>query len=374
MGKTWLKSMCGNWGTLLNRKFLVGVHLALAFGFALALLGLVVSPASLVAAQAPIDAEVEFFVQQEDNLTEDNLTEEEETPLTVGDQVKLRLEVIHPTDSQVVLPQLETQWGAFEVLDQTAPETIDNEDGTATTGKDISVTLFQPGSFQTLPLVVTHRKPDGSIEELAAPVIQVRVTSVLTEEVALRDLKPQAELPVPPLWPWVVGGLLLTMLLTGLLVGLGLIYYHRRQKRVLVPEMVAPVIDTRPPHVIAHAELDRIEALNLPAQNQVKEHYSLVDACLRRYIEGRYQIPALEQTSGEIRFAFKQAGVPTRAVNSFMAIFFESDLVKFARYVPPMEEVVHLIGRARAVVDTTTPRPLEAEPASQVPVKTEVKR
>ncbi len=366
MGETWLKSVLGKLVTLLNRKFLAGVRLVP--GFVLALWVLLISPAWPVAAQAPIDAEVEFFVQQ------DNPPEEEETPLTVGDQVKLRLEVIHPTNSQVVLPQLETQWGEFEVLDQTAPETIDNEDGTATTGKDIVVTLFQPGSFQTPPLVVTHRKPDGSIEELAAPVIPVRVSSVLTEELALRDLKPQAELPVPPLWPWVVGGLLLTMLLTGLLVGIGMILYHRRQKHLLVPEMVAPVIDTRPPHVIAHAELDRIEALNLPAHNQVKEHFSLVDACLRRYIEGRYQIPALEQTSGEIRFAFKHAGIPTRAVNSFMTIFFESDLVKFARYVPPAEEVAHLIGKARAVVDITTPRPVEAEVAAHVPEKTGVKQ
>lgn len=358
-----MRSASKNLGILLNRQLSAGFIPALVFGLALALLTSLASP---VAAQAPIDAEVEFFVQRDD------LPEEDETPFTIGDQVKLRLEVVHPTNSQVVLPQLETQWGAFEVLAQTAPETRDNEDGTATTGKDIIVTLFQPGSFQTPSLVVTHRKSDGSIEELAAPVIPVSVSSVLTEELSLRDLKPQAELPLPPLWPWVVGGLLLTMVLTGLMVGIGLILYHRRQKGLLVPQMVAPVIDTRPPHVIAHAELDRIEALNLPAQNQVKEHYSLVDACLRRYIEGRYQIPAMEQTSGEIRFAFKQAGIPTRAVNSFMAIFFESDLVKFARYVPPVEEVSHLIGKARAIVDTTTPRPLEDEVASKVRVKEEV--
>lgn len=316
-----------------------------------------------VTAQTLPDAEVDFYVVRPDNA--------EDEPLTVGDQIRLRLEVSHPSTSKVALPQLEKEWGAFEVLDQSAPETIDNEDGTATTGKDIVVTLFQPGRFQTPPLVITHRQPDGSVEELAAPVIPVRVTSVLTEELALRDLKPQAELPLPPIWPWVVGGLLLTMLLAGLLAGIGLILYHNRQRRLAGSELALPIIDTRPPEVIAHAELDRIEALNLPAQNQIKEHYSLVDTCLRRYIEGRYHIPALEQTTGEIRAAFRQSGVPTRAVNGFMIIFGESDLVKFARYMPPREDVRQIIGKARAIVDTTTPAPVIALPP--VPARPEVK-
>ncbi len=304
-------------------------------------------------AQEARDAEVEFYVR-----------ERPEGVLTVGDQVTLRLEVTHPSASRIVLPQLEREWGPFEVLDQAAPETVNHEDGTATTGKDIVVTLFQPGRFQTPPLVVTHRKPDGSLEELAAPVVQLRVTSVLTEESVLQDLKPQAAMVVPPLWPWIVGGLLLTMFLTGLLAGTGLWVYHRWQKRAAAPALAAPFVDTRPPEVIALSELDRIETLNLPAQNQVKEHYSLVDGCLRRYIEGRYQFPALEQTTGEIRTAFKKSALPIRVIGNFMSLLTESDLVKFARYVPPAEEVDRLIGRARAFIHATTPEP---EPLPDTP-------
>jgi hypothetical protein len=309
-----------------------------------------------VAAQSP-DAKVEFFIKSP-----------ADKPITVGDQITLRLEITHPLDSRVALPQVERQWQAFEVIDQTAPEVVDNGDGTATTGKEIVVTLFQPGQYQTPDLVVTHRKPDGSIEELAAPVIPIQVTSILTEDLALRDLKSQAELPVPPIWPWVLAGLWLAMVLAVLLTLAGLWLYRRWQGRpVPVALAPAPFIDTRPPEVIAHAELDRIEALNLPAQHRIKEHYILVAACLRRYIEGRYEIPALEQTTGELRDAFRKSEAPMRDVSGFMSLLTESDLVKFARYIPQPADVYGLINKARTIVDVTTPKP-EPQTTSSTPV------
>ena len=300
------------------------------------------------------DAEVEFFVE----------SSEAEEPLTVGDRIRLRLEVYHPVESTVLLPQVEPEWELFEVVDQTPPQTVQNEDGTATTGKDIVVTLFEPGQYQTPRVVVTHRKSDGSQEELAAPVISLKITTVLTDDTELRDIKPQAELPEPAVWPWLVGGFLLSLLLTGLLVGAGLWAYHRWRAQALPLDVPLPIIDTRPPEVIAYAELDRIEALDLPAQSRIKEHYSLVANCLRYYIEGRYNLPALEQTTGELRTAFRRLTVPMRDVAAFMSLLSESDFVKFARYQPRAEEVHSLIDRARTVVDATTPVPEPAEPVA----------
>jgi len=163
---------------------------------------------------------------------------------------------------------------------------------------------------------------------------------------------------VPPLWPWILAGLWLAMVLAVLLTGAGLWLYRRWQNRAVSATLgLAPVIDTRPPEVIAHAELDRIESLALPAQQRIKEHYILVSNCMRQYVEGRYQIPALEQTSGELRAAFRRAGIPMREMNAFMRLFSESDLVKFARYVPAANEIDRLINKARIIIDATIPVP-----------------
>ncbi|NJN94355.1 MAG: hypothetical protein HC875_09820, partial [Anaerolineales bacterium] len=59
---------------------------------------------------------------------------------------------------------------------------------------------------------------------------------------------------------------------------------------------------------------------------------------------------------------------PARAEDAaeFMDIFAESDLVKFARYVPHADNVKGLVNRARQVVHITTPQVVEApeEPAA----------
>lgn len=300
-----------------------------------------------VAAQN-FDAKVSFYVLAS-----------EDQPINVGDRVTLRLEVRHPADSEVSLPTLETGelWGDFELVDQTEVETSRRGENVAITHKDIIVTLFEPGQYQTPRLLVTHTNADGSIEELAAPVIQLDVDSILVEgDDELRDIKAQAILPVPPIWPYILLFLLVAMPLAGLVAAGGFWAYHRWQQRAQPPGMPVPVpVDTRPPEVIAYAELDRIEGLHLPRTNRYKEHYSLVTNCLRRYVESRYKIPALERTTPEIRHSFRQAAVSSEHSHRFMNIFKDSDLVKFARFQPDPEEAYQLLNKARSVIRMTTP-------------------
>lgn len=336
-----------------NTQYAFRTMLLLSFGL---LLSYFTIP---ILAQQPFDAKVDFFA----------VMPEDGEPFTVGDYITLRLEVRHPVDSRVTLPNIPEEWEGFEVIDQTEPVTVNNNDGTATTGKDITVSLFEPGSYQTPRLVVTHFKADGSPEDLGAPVIPLTIESILVEgDTELRDLKAQAEMPVPPVWPWIVAGFILVLVLVGLLIGAGLWIYHRRKQQVSMPVPLVPAVDNRPPEVIAYSELDRIEALNLPAKDQFKEHYTLVTDCLRRYIEGRYEIPALERTTSEIRDSFAVSPTPAERVRDFMKVFMESDLVKFARLRPNTHQAYELIPKARTIVDATTPIPeplddtLETEP------------
>ncbi len=305
--------------------------------------------ATSILAQAP-DAEVDFYL----------IPPQDGSPLTVGDYITLRLEVKHPADSRVDLPVVDEVWGDLEVVNQNAPTTVQNSDGTFTTGKNIIVAAYEPGQYQTESLVVSHQKGDGTIEELGAPIIPINIESILVEgDEELRDLKSQAELPLPPLWPIILASFIVFMLLGMALTGAGLWFYQRWKRQQLnAPELVTPaIIDIRPPEVIAYAELNRIEALNLPTKNQFKEHYSLTTDCLRKYIEDRYQITALEQTTAEIRTSFRLSQISAAMVNLFMNIFVKSDFVKFARYRPDQQDARYLIAEARTLVQKTTPVP-----------------
>lgn len=312
---------------------------------------------ALALAQSP-DANVDFYVVESPD----------HHPYTVGDRITLRLEVRHPTNSTVDLPKLDTEWGDFEVVSQTGQDTVANGDGTVITRKDIVVTLFAPGSYQTPPLIVTHQQPGQSQpEELGAPVIPLKIDSVLIEgDNELRDLKEQAELPVPPLWPLFLAGVVVAAAVLGGGYLAGQWAYNRWWRKVPLELAPAPVIDTRPPEVIALTELDRIEALDLPSQSQFKYHYTLVTDCLRDYIERRYEIPALEQTTQELQNAFRFSPVPAEDSGSFLDMFYSADLVKFARYRPNTGDAYQLVPRARKIVADTTPLP-EPPPDSAHP-------
>lgn len=315
-----------------------------------------------VLAQSP-DADVDFFAVQPANGH----------PYTVGDHITLRLEVRHPANSTVDLPNLDPEWGDFEVVNQTGQDTVTNNDGTAITRKDYVVSLFAPGSYQTPPLVVTHHVPGAAQpEELGAPVIPLKIDSVLIEgDTELRDLKAQADLPVPPLWPLFVAGVVALAAVIGGGYLAGQWAYNRWWRKIPAELFPQPVIDTRPPEVIALTELERIETLNLPAQQRFKDHYSLVTDCLRDYIERRYQIPALEQTTQELQNAFRFSAVPGTITGVFLDMFYSSDLVKFARYRPNTDDAYQLVPRARQIVASTTPPP---EPTPVAPAATEAPR
>ncbi len=296
-------------------------------------------------AQQPFEAEVEFFIRNGGP----------ESQFTVGDQIILHLEIRHPADSRVVLPQVEEPWDVFTVVDQTAPQVVDNGDGTATTGKDIVVALFQPGQYETPLIIVTHRKPDGSIEELATPIIPINIVSILTEDdLELRDLKAQAQLPEAALWPYILAAGILTAIVIGLLAALLFWWFYWRKQQTVTEAVPVGVTDLRPPEVVAYAELERIEGLRLPARNQIKEHYALVSICLRRYIEGRYDVSAVEQTTTELKSAFAKTDVPANEIRQLINIVNESDFVKFARYRPHDNSIYNLIKNAREVIDETT--------------------
>lgn len=273
--------------------------------------------------------------------------------VTVGDLVELTLAVKHPAGYQVILPQLPQVWGEYEVRSQTPPKTTSNGDGTETTSQTIVVTLFAPGIHQTPSLNLSLRDTNGQILERVAPQVSLTVTPVLgPDDTELRDIKPQFVLPVPVPWLWLMGSLLLALVLGVLAWWLNKYLLPRLRKQ---PEMFMPlpVIDTRPAYQIAYEELDRIERLDLPGQGRFKEYYSLVTDCLRRYLGGMYQVPAIDLTTWETKQALKHTAIAPEYARQFIDLFSEGDLVKFARFIPNIKTARSIIGQARLLIDVT---------------------
>jgi hypothetical protein len=277
--------------------------------------------------------------------------------LTVGDPVRLALEVTHPAGYQVIIPKLEQVWGDFEVRSQSAATTTANEDGTETTGQTIEVTLFNLGDFETPPLTLTIGDAAGQIFEEIVPSTLLTVAPTLAEDDSeLRDIKPQAGLNLPPTWPWIVGGLLLA----AVLAVAGWWAYRRRRGE----PFLTPVVYNRPPWQVAYDELTRIEGLGLLDQQRFKEYYTLVTDCLRTYLEAGFSLQVFEHTTSELRVTLRQSDLTPEQARRFLDLFSESDLVKFAKFTPDVESGRRLIGEARDLVTGTRDQILISDEAA----------
>ncbi len=266
--------------------------------------------------------------------------------LTVGDPIALKLSVTHPADQHVIAPELEANWGEFDIQDITTAQVTDNGDGRATTELVIDARLFAPGTFTTLPLTVKLADAAGQVVELVAPPLRVEISSVLVEgDSELRDIKPQAELHYINLLPWIVVAipLIAAMAVTVLLVR------RRRARRALA------AIDNRLPHQVALDELTRIESLHLPETARYKEHYSLISDCMRRYMEQATGVPMLERTTAEIGAGLQRTSLRRAIARQYLSLLEESDLVKFSKFNPRVADAYGVLQSARQLVLATQP-------------------
>jgi hypothetical protein len=271
----------------------------------------------------------------------------ERNELTVGDPVQLTLEVNHPAGTQVIIPQLDPEWGNLEVRSQSPATVVANDDGTETTRQVIEVALFDLGEFETPTWSVTIRDEAGQVFEEAIPSIALKVVPTLDpEDNELRDIKPQAGLAVPPTWPWLAGGV---VMVAALAVG-GWWAYRRWRGQPLL----APAIDSRSPRQVAYDELARIEGLGLVEQGRLKEYYTLVTDCLRTYLEQEFSLPVFERTTSELRILFRGSRLAPEHSRRFLDLFVESDLVKFAKFRPGPETARMRLGEARELVTVTS--------------------
>jgi len=276
---------------------------------------------------------------------------------TVGDVISLRLRVVAPESFEVALPELPEQWGDFEVREQSVQEPM-AEAGQVVHVLAVTAVLWSPGVHATPELQVAYRDAAGETHAVDVPPLTIDVASVLVEvtpnaegAIDKYDLKAQAELPRPPLWPWILAGLLAALLLY-----FGGRWLWRRLPRRKKAELELPrePVDDRPPDVIAYTQLDYIAALDLPAQGAFKQHYSLVTDCVRAYLEGRYAVPALDQTTYQLMRALRKIKFKGEPLTLLRNLLDEADLVKFAKFEPAVEPAQVAITHARRLVEITT--------------------
>ncbi len=281
------------------------------------------------------------------------------TKALVGDQLKLLFEVEKPKDLQVQFPQVpDTFSSKIEVVNRSKIDTVKLKDkDREKLVQKLTITSFDSGLHVIPPFY--FRLKDGTRLDSAASrqlAFQVHGMKIDTTKGPV-DIKVPYTAPVSlkEIIPYILGLILLAAILF-------FIFYYIKWKKKNVPLFSKPEKPIEPPHIIALRELDRIKAQKLWQQEKIKQYYSEVADTIRTYIQNRFQIQAMEQTSADTIGTFKQKKdlVDPTSLNQLQHILSLADLVKFAKYTPLTDDNNLTLMNAYFFVNQTKKEELKA--------------
>lgn len=255
------------------------------------------------------------------------------THILIGDQLKLLLEIEKPKGIDVVFPMVPDSFSTgIEVVERSKVDTLalDNKEREKLV-QQLLITSFDSGMHQIPPFY--FKMKDGKMLDSAATralVFQVHGMKIDTTK-GPADIKMVYGAPVTlkEASPYILGIILAAAIIF-------FIFYYIRWKKKNVPLFAKPEKPAEPAHVIALRELDRIKAQKLWQQEKIKQYYSEVSDTIRTYIENRFNIPAMEQTSSETIGIFRHEKelADSTSLDQLQHILSLADLVKFAKYNP----------------------------------------
>jgi len=162
-----------------------------------------------------------------------------------------------------------------------------------------------------------------------------------------------------------------TILLAGIA---GFTFLQLRKKRQTLAIDAPPSL---PPGDVAHKELAEIQVMSLLTRGEFKTYYSLVSEAVRKFLGAEFEFHVLERTTEEVMQDIHRRDVPPHVVDETARFLREADMVKFAKYIPLLEEAESAMQHALTIVDESVEyhqEKLMAQPESQQELVTSVER
>ncbi len=290
------------------------------------------------------------------------------TNILLGDQVKLFLEIEHPDNVEVIFPNVpDTLVEYIEVLGRSEKDTVGPDDENFQKQiQSFLITSFDSGSYRIPPFWFKINL-DGRLDSIPTNSVTLNVYSMEIDTTrGPTDIKYPYDAPVTlkEVIPYILGTILILAILF-------FIFYAIKRKKNNQPIFVIPKKPKEPAHIVALRELDRIKQEKLWKQGKTKQYYSEVTETLRKYIEDRFEIPAMEQTSDETldSFKYRRDLLKEKTFENLNKIFKLADLAKFAKYqTTPDDDNMTLVNAYFFINDT---KPEEKKPETPAESKDE---
>ncbi len=276
------------------------------------------------------------------------------TRVLLGDQMRLRIELSVPNDA--VLEPLNLDMVAadsvFEVLAESKWDTLGTAGDKLRLQKNLLFIAWDSGYHRLAAIPVVY-KLGGITDTFFTRDIPIQV-DLPKVDTALADIKPILTEPVKLQdFVWYIVGVAL------LVLAILLVLYLRKRKKDLV--VAPPPVVQLLPHELALQQLEALQAQQIWQSGAVKDYHSALTHIVREYLENRYGIQALEQTTDEILVQLRQRDFDLALAQKLGDVLQTADLVKFAKAQPPAEFHEQAMAYARAFILETKPAMLVAD-------------
>ena len=258
--------------------------------------------------------------------------------ITLAERLQLMVEVVAPQGFDIEMPRLGEHLGDFTVHDhrEYPPERFD---GQRRWRHEYHLDVFLPGKH-TIPgmtVMFTDRRPGAESPpeaEVTADGFTVTVESLFNGKIDpsdFRDIKGPVALPADRTWArvlWAGGGLAALVALVIVVVGV-----LRRVGRG------SPVVVVPPPEWALN-QLQMLVEEQLIARGLVHAFYFRMSIILRRYLERQFDLTAPARTTEEFLAEVQcSPKLPSEYWGMLGRLLNACDMVKFAQYQPPTEEI-----------------------------------
>ncbi|MDB5147188.1 MAG: hypothetical protein JWQ57_1208 [Mucilaginibacter sp.] len=276
--------------------------------------------------------------------------------IRIGEQTQLNLSIRFHAKDNIGLPKLPDSIGKIQVVKFKADTVADKGDQSIKTiTRHYTITAFDSGMY-VIPSYV-FKSPVGDLQTDTLN-LDVRTVAVDTTK-TFYDIK-QPLIVKYTFWDWLHDNWKLVLgIWLGLIVIAGAVYYLlKRPKKAVVVEEVKPDI---PLHIQALQKLEEIKNKQLWQHDQVKQYYIELSDVVREYLEKRYTIQALEQTSEEIFASLRNMEIASEDRNLLRQLLVLADMVKFAKEKPVAHENEKSMENAVTFIKDTQPHARPAD-------------
>ena len=245
--------------------------------------------------------------------------------LRVGDEFIIVIKADYPEEIKLSEPAAKAAEGAF-VLKSEPQLKSKVRNGRKYDEYTFTLSVFDTGELETPSFEFFWYDREGNQQAVVSPSGKIYIRSVLPTDTTGIDIKDIiGPKPLPTRW-WMYILIALAVLAVG-----SVIYwlYKRRVKAVEIPET-----PPEPPYDIAIRRLIQLKDENLPGKGKIKLYYSELSEIIRQYIQGRFDIVAVEATTYELKKRLKHSELPNEKSVTALEILNRSDMVKFAKHIP----------------------------------------